>query len=155
MKKTLFLTWALIIGLFILGTSCVLNPEIGYNPSEFKFEATEGGSNPGDQILQVWNSGQGTLNWSVDNDATWLTLEPVSGISTGEEDKKDVTLSVDITGLSPGDYNATIAISDPEATNTPQRVNVSLTIASEAFPTIAYTPSSFNFYAKEGSSNPE
>jgi hypothetical protein len=102
-------------------------PTIGYSPSSFSFEAEEGGANPSDQTLGIWNAGAETLNWSVSDDGAWLSLSPTSGSSTGETD--DVTLSVDISGMSADTYTATITITAPGATNTPQTVPVSLTIA--------------------------
>ena len=102
-------------------------PIIGYSPSSFSFTAEEGGANPSDQTLSIWNAGTETLNWSVSDDAAWLSLDPTSGSSTGETDT--VTLSVDISGMSAGDYDADITITAPGATNTPVTVPVSLTIA--------------------------
>lgn len=39
-----------------------------------------------------------------------------------------MTVSVNITGLTPGTYGATITVSDPNATNSPQRVRVTLVV---------------------------
>jgi hypothetical protein len=105
-----------------------LSPAIGYSPSSFSFSATQGGANPPSQTLSIWNSGGGTLAWSVSDDAAWLTLSPTSGSSTGETDT--VTVAVDVSGMSAGSYSATITISAPGATNTPRTVAVSLTITS-------------------------
>jgi hypothetical protein len=101
-------------------------PVIGFSPPSFSFSATEGGANPADQTLEVWNSGGGTLDWSVADGAAWLGLDPPNGDSTGEHD--GVTVSVDISGMTTGGYTATITISAPGATNTPQTVPVNLTI---------------------------
>jgi len=126
-------------------------PEISYSPSSITFTATEGDANPADQTLGIFNSGGGSLDWSVSDDAGWLSLDPPNGSSTGETD--DVTLSVDITSMSAGSYSATITIEAPGATNTPQTVPVSLTINPPA-PTISYSPSSITFTATEGDANP-
>jgi len=99
--------------------------EIGYSPTSFIFEAEEGGANPDDQTLDISNSGAGTLDWSVSDDATWLSLSPTSGIDTGT-----VTLSVDISGMSAGEYDADITITASGATNTPVTVPVHLTITA-------------------------
>ncbi len=104
-------------------------PIIAFEPTAFSFTATQGGANPSNQTLDIWNSGGGTLDWSVDDDGTWLSLAPTSGNSTGEHDT--VTLSVNISGLTAGDYNATITITAPGAINTPQTVPVSLTITPD------------------------
>jgi len=105
-------------------------PTISFAPSSFAFAGTQGGSNPPTQTLQIWNSGSGTLGWSVSDNAAWLSLSPTTGSSTGETDT--VIVSVDISGMTAGSYNATITISAPGATNTPQTVPVNLTISPPA-----------------------
>ena len=128
-------------------------PEISYSPSSITFTATEGDANPADQTLGIFNSGGGSLDWSVSDDAGWLSLDPPNGSSTGETD--DVTLSVDITSMSAGSYSATITIAAPGATNTPRTVSVSLTInPAPRDPEIWYNPVSFSFYANAGGINP-
>jgi len=106
-------------------------PTISFSPSSFTFTAGYGGSNPTNQGLEIWNSGPSgsVLHWSVSDNAAWLSLSPTSGISTGSLDESDVWLSVSIAGLSYGTHSATITISDPDATNSPRTVPVTLTIA--------------------------
>jgi predicted outer membrane repeat protein len=101
---------------------------IDFSPEDFSFFATEGGANPASQTLEVWNSGSFTLDWSVADGAAWLGLNPPSGSSTGPSDVTEVTVSVDISGMSAGSYDATITISAPLAVNHPQTVPVNLTI---------------------------
>jgi len=105
----------------------VADPTIGYHPSSFGFTATEGGDTPSPETLSIWNSGVGTLDWSVSDNADWLSLSPTSGSSMGETG--EVTVLVSISGMDDGSYFATITISALEATNTPQTVPVSLTIS--------------------------
>ena len=99
-------------------------PIIGLSSNSFSFSADEVGSNPADQTLTITKIGIGTLNWIVSESCGWLSVSPASGSSTGEGD--DVTLSVDITGMSGGQYSCDLTISDPLAENDPQTVNVSL-----------------------------
>ena len=104
-------------------------PTIAVSPSmAIGFNAVEAGANPPSLTLEIHNSGAGTLNWSVTDDADWLTLSPTSGNSTGEIN--NVTVAVNIAGISPGDHSATITISAPGAANTPQTVPVNLTVSS-------------------------
>jgi len=100
-----------------------ISPIIGYSPTSFTFTATQGGSNPPNKTLSISNTGAGTLNWSVSDNATWLSLNPTSGTNSGT-----VTLSVNISGLTRGIYNATITISASGATNSPVSIPVTLTI---------------------------
>ena len=46
----------------------------------------------------------------------WLSLNPTGGSSSGDKDA--VTVSVDISGMTAGDYDAAISISSPERTRT-------------------------------------
>ncbi len=128
-------------------------PSIGFDPEEFSFAATEDGEDPLDRTLEIWNSEDGTLEWSVESDEDWLSLHPTSGSSTGERDA--VTVSVDVSGLNEGEYDATITIEAPYADNSPRTVDVSLELEEAADePTIAYNPSNFSFAAEEGEDDP-
>ncbi len=59
-----------------------------------------------DISFYLTNAGSGTLNWSISNNQSWLSLSPVSGSSTTEADSIDAV--VDRTGLEPGDYVDTV-----------------------------------------------
>ncbi len=113
-------------------------PTISVTPSAFFFNAIAGEPNPPSQTLTITNTGGSTLNWNVSNSETWLSLNPTSGVDSG-----DVTVSVDITGLPYGQYYDTIVVSDTNATNDPVRVPVTLTVASD-LPVIA-VDSAFNY----------
>ena len=115
------------------------HPAIADSPSSFSFITEQGGSNPSSQTLEIQNSGDGTLDWSATDDADWLSLSPASG-SCASGEINNVTVSVDASAISAGDYTATITISAPEATNTPQTVAVNLTI-TPITPTVTYSVS--------------
>ncbi len=102
-------------------------PTIDFSPSSLSFTATEGGGDPAGKTLRIWNSGDGTLDWSVSADADWLILDPDDGKSTGEKD--NVNVSVDISGLDEGEYDAEITIRDPDASNDREEVEVTLEIS--------------------------
>jgi hypothetical protein len=127
-------------------------PVIAFGPASLSFSAVAGKANPANKALEIWNSGTGALDWSVSDDAAWLALTPTSGSSTGEHD--EVTASVDIAGMSIGDYGATITITAAEATNTPRTVAVSLILTETAAPVIAFDPASLSFSAVAGQANP-
>ena len=130
-----------------------INPPstIGYSPASLTFTATQGGANPANQTLNIQNTGGGTLSWSIGDNASWLGLSPTSGSSTGLQNP--VTVSVNISGMTAGTYNATITITASGATNTPRTVPVTLTI-SPLSPTIGYSPASLTFTATQGGANP-
>jgi hypothetical protein len=100
---------------------------ISFSPPSLSFSAVAGGANPGSKTLEIWNLGGGTINWSLSNDAGWLSEIPENGTSSGEHN--NVTVAVDITGMSAGDYSANINITAMGANNTPQVVPVSLHIS--------------------------
>ncbi|MBN2019514.1 MAG: S8 family serine peptidase [Sedimentisphaerales bacterium] len=99
-------------------------PVIVLSAEEFKFEVRQGGSNPDTQILNIRNSGSGTMNWAITYECNWLDVDPCEGSSTGELD--EVTLSADITGLTGGSYNCKLTVSDSNALNSPELVEVKL-----------------------------
>jgi hypothetical protein len=101
----------------------VIQATIGYSPTSFSFAATQGGLNPSNQSLSISNTSGGTLHWLVSDNAAWLSLSPTSGTNSGT-----VTVSVNITGLSAGTYNATITITAAGATNSPVDIPVTLMI---------------------------
>jgi Tol biopolymer transport system component len=103
-------------------------PQIGVSPLSLSFGAFMG-LNPADQLITVWNSGGGALDYTVVDDAAWLSVTPASGTLTPQ----DHTVSIDVAGLAIGTYAGTISISDPYAANNPLRISVTLTI-SQATP---------------------
>ncbi len=109
-------------------TAAATDPEIDFSPSRLRFTAEEGGDDPDDETLTIWNSGEGTLGWTVSDDAGWLSLSPRSGSSTGENDEDEVDVSVDISGLDAGEYTAEITIKDSDASNSPEDLTVTLTV---------------------------
>ena len=61
----------------------VVPPVIGASPTSLSFAATQGGANPATQTLNISNTGGGTLNWTTSENATWLSLSPISGTGNG------------------------------------------------------------------------
>ena len=93
----------------------VILSDISFSPMNFSFNATEGEGNPPSQMLDIWNVKGNTVNWSVSDDAVWLSEDPTSGsLAANEHDY--VVVSVEIAGLTPGMYNASISIETINAT---------------------------------------
>jgi len=135
-------------------TENLTHPVIWTNVFEMSFTASEIGPNPSSQVLQVKNTGAGTLNYTISDDADWLSVEPTSGSSTGNI--VEHTVSVNKTGLAAKDeaYKATITVTSAEACNSPQKVSVSLKVTKEPPPKIWVSPKNLDFNAEEGGSNP-
>jgi len=102
-------------------------PTIAFTPSSLSFSAEESEVYPSSRTLAIWNSGGGTLDWTVTTDANWVSLSPTTGVSAAYE-SDSVTVLVDMYGMDAGNYASIIAISAPGASNTPQTMAVSLTI---------------------------
>ncbi len=114
-------------------------PIIAIDKEFFEFYNFSNKPNPEDQYLYISNCGGGTLNWEISDDSFWLEAIPNSGSSTG--DINDITLRVDATILSHGEYTCTVTISDENAVNSPRTVQVKLHVAAnirvpENYPTI-------------------
>jgi uncharacterized membrane protein len=104
---------------------------ITLNPKTFQFAAVHGGSDPPSQTLSVSNTGSSgsTLNYSITDDAAWLAVSPTSG-SVSANASQNILVSINIAGLAAGTHNATITVTDPNATNSPQSTTVKLTITT-------------------------
>jgi len=103
-------------------------PIIAFSPQSFSFNAQQGETNLLTDTLHISNSGGGTLDWSVSDDAYWLTLSPTSSSLTGEVAESTVSIELHISQMSIGTYTATITIFAPKVSNAPQEVPVTLNI---------------------------
>lgn len=78
------------------------------------------------QNFDVWNSGNGTVAYSITDNAGWLSISPTNGTSTGESDTIQVTYNP--SGLAVGVYSATITVSASGAYGSPKTISVTLTV---------------------------
>jgi hypothetical protein len=101
--------------------------QIWVNAGSLAFN-TRAGLNPSSQQIRIKNSGEGTLTYGITWDASWLSVSPGNGISSGAENAHSV--SAQTSSLPQGTYNATISIADPKASNSPQHIQVSLDIGA-------------------------
>ena len=121
-----------------------VNPAIGMSPTSLSFTAQQGGGNPAPQTLTISNTGGGTLSWSANDSATWLSLSPASGTGNGT-----VTASVATDTMTTGSYSGTVTLTATGAT--PVTVPVSLIVtAAPVPPAIGASPTSLSFTAQAG-----
>jgi Concanavalin A-like lectin/glucanases superfamily/Viral BACON domain len=99
-------------------------PIISRSPAALSASTLEG-LNALAQTFKVWNSGQGTLDYSISVDQNWLSCFPANGTSSGEHDSITVSYSTDY--LTTGTYSATITIR-AAAGHSPQTIHVSLKV---------------------------
>lgn len=98
------------------------NTTIVLNRTGFYFCALTNGLYTSSQQIWISKTG-GTINWQATANASWLSCTPSSGTNHGI-----VTVSINPSQLSPGNYNSSIAISAPGASNSPQTIPVLLTV---------------------------
>ncbi|HXF49136.1 MAG TPA: FlgD immunoglobulin-like domain containing protein [Verrucomicrobiae bacterium] len=124
---------------------------LSLSPDTFNFFAVEGGSSPPPQILQIRNTGTGTMGWSLGSGIpSWLSVIP-AGPSTAPS---DLQLTAMTGNLAPGTYSHTLKVFSNEATNSPDSVRVNFTVAPNQSAFISLSPDSFHFTAQQGGSPP-
>ncbi|RKQ94073.1 all-beta uncharacterized protein [Solirubrobacter pauli] len=129
--------------------SAPVPPSLQVSPSSLAFSATTGGAAPAAKTLTVANGGGGTLTWTAETNASWLSAAPASGSGGGT-----ITVTPSIAGLDPGTYSGTVTVSAAGATGSPASIPVTLTITAPPPPALAVTPTTLAFAATLGQANP-
>ncbi len=125
-------------------------PVLAVDPLSIDFELREGESDYED--LEISNDGEGILEWEVNADEPWITLDPESGTNS-----ETVTVTVDTEDLSPGEeYEGTITIgSNGGEEESTVYLNVLQRIEEEPILLVDPTPLYFNFELVEGEADSE
>ena len=84
------------------------NPSLSYSPSILDFGTLPPETND-TRTFDVWNSGDGTLAFTINESVPWAAVSPLEGWSTGELHTINVT--IDTTGLPGGLKEGSIHIS--------------------------------------------
>ncbi|HLP48159.1 MAG TPA: hypothetical protein VK469_19605, partial [Candidatus Kapabacteria bacterium] len=108
--------------IFKITTPLIELIKLKLDKTELKFGATQNISTPA-QDVWVHNEGIGTLHWNATSDTGWLTVSPQAGEGNGT-----ISVKVKPAGLSAGIYDGIVTITDPQAYNGPQVVNVTLKV---------------------------
>jgi hypothetical protein len=77
--------------------------------------------------LTVTNSGSATLDYTIAGTTGWVDLSQTSG-SLAPGESQDITVTYSSAVLALGQYETVLEISDPNASNNPQEIPVSLTV---------------------------
>jgi hypothetical protein len=101
------------------------SPFIVISKSSLSFEAAEGGINPPNQTFRLLNIGVGMPNWSISDNAGWLSCLPISG-----QGETQINVLVNSSGLSQGTYQAKVTIDSVNAINPPNELQVNLNVFS-------------------------
>ena len=80
-----------------------LHPKIGVSKTELDF-----GVETTTLSFDIQNTGNGTLEWAITENAEWLTCSPVSGKT--EKEVSPITVTVSREGLKRGSYNQKLAL---------------------------------------------
>ncbi|GEM_PF-1511022 len=117
-------------------------------PDSLEFSAIFGGSVPPAQVLQILNTGGGTLSWSATKKSSWLSIAPSFGVAPS-----NMQVLTNSLGLPLGTYYDTIVVSASSALNSPVSVPVRLRVTPPP-PTISLSQDEFFFSAIVDSTNP-
>ncbi|MEX2182226.1 MAG: hypothetical protein WD771_09310 [Gemmatimonadaceae bacterium] len=121
-------------------------PTISLSVAALVFTGVADGVSPASQVVTITNTGGSTLEWVATANQAWVGLAPASGSGTS------LTVSANTTGLTAGTYNAAVAISSSTATNSPQVVNVTLTVEPPS--TIGVSTTAMTFSGMVGAASP-
>jgi len=102
-------------------------PSIVLSSTQLQFSYITGGAPPATQRVTVSNGGDGSLSWSASANFPWIVA--AASLSS-------LTLAIDPTGLAVGTYRGSVSVAAPGATNSPQTIAVTLTVAGIAGPTV-------------------
>jgi parallel beta-helix repeat protein len=97
-------------------------PSLSFSPSSHDFgDKCEGETDR--TTFELWNSGTGTLTYSLSETCDWVEVNPTSGSSAGEHDT--ITIDINTTGLSECSYTCDISINSNGGSGTfTVRVNI-------------------------------
>jgi uncharacterized protein (TIGR03437 family) len=138
-------------------TATVQQPALAVSPGTVFFTAVQGSSLISAQQVTI-SSGNGlAFNWTLAVSTTtggnWLTAGSLSG-SVPESGQSRVILTIDSSRLGVGTYRGTLTISAPGTTNTPQSIEVVLTVTGAAGAVLGLSQQYLNFQAVQGGSSP-
>ncbi|TKB95636.1 MAG: hypothetical protein E8D41_00305 [Nitrospira sp.] len=109
-------------------------PTISLSPSSLSYAATQGAANPANQTISLTNTG-GTVNWTVSDDASWLTVSPASGTGSST-----LTASVNTAGLTAQTYTGTITVSAAGITSKTVAVTLTVNAPATSSATLTWSP---------------
>jgi len=108
-------------------------PTIKLDKTKLNFGAISGGSSSSSQTVIISNIGEGTLGWTATSNKSWLGVTPSSGTGTGV-----IQVNVNPVGEAVGMQTGTITISDPNASNNPQTIDITLTVKAAGSGTVPF-----------------
>jgi uncharacterized protein (TIGR03437 family) len=146
----------------IAQTETIVLPQSG-----LEFDSVVDGPAPGSQQFAVLNTGTGAMNWTTNvctfsstsdicvpvNGGSWLQATPGNGSSVAGS-VSFVTVSVNPSGLTAGDYFGAVQVGAAKASNSPQAVTVQLHVLAAGQEPPPSAPSGAVFVGTVGGAAP-
>ncbi len=126
-------------------------PQVSLNPTSLDINAPVGGPAPSPApTITLKNTGGAKLNWTatVSASSPWLTVSPASGNGLGKSTSIDLTVSVNMSGLTAKDYVGTITVTDNDNAADSQSCTVTLHVL--AAPKVDVNPASVSWTVPSG-----
>jgi hypothetical protein len=130
-----------------LTVTAATSPTMTVSPLNLTFNYQSGGTTPAAQTVNVTASS--ALSYSTGTNAAWLSVSPASGNTPG-----GLSVSVNPSGMAAGTYTGTVTVTGSGASNSPQKVAVTLavTTAPPTNPSLNISPGSISFTYPTGTS---
>ncbi|MBH0179862.1 MAG: hypothetical protein HP491_18870, partial [Nitrospira sp.] len=150
-----------LVTFIITATVLLLSPQsqawaLSTSPSALSFSGTQGDATPPSQTITFWKGNDRTRNWSATSGSPWVTISPSSGTISTERDQ--LTMSINLTGLSTGTYSTTvvIAIDGLKGHRNLTAIPVTLTVTgtTSATPSMSLSPTALSFSGVAGGTAP-
>lgn len=106
-------------------------PVLSCSPTSFNAEVILGG-NAASMNFTVTNLGHKTMSYTINENVSWMSVAPADGTSSGETDTIAVHFAT--TGLTEGVYTSNITVTAIGAENSPQSVEVKVTVRPRPIP---------------------
>jgi len=138
------------------GVTPPTEPAIGLGTSTAPFSATAGGAAPASQEININNTGGGTLD-GLSTSISYTAGQPTGWLNaalSGTQAPSILSLTVTPASLAPATYTARVAVTSVAASNSPQTVTVTFSVAPGVGPLIAFSTSIISFAGTQGSPNP-
>ncbi|MBV9145036.1 MAG: hypothetical protein JO065_03915 [Acidobacteria bacterium] len=114
----------------VMLTVTVPTPTLLLSPTTLSFAYTTGGTIPPAQMVSV-SSSSTALVYTVTSGSTWITA--VGGGTT----PGNLSVSVDPTAFAAGTYTGIVSVASSAAANTPQNLEITLTVTTATPPTVS------------------
>ena len=106
-----------------VNTTVEANPQLAVSPESISF-----GPDETEKIIQIRNSGTGTLTWNIIVNSVWLNVDTISGETTNEIDK--IVLSVSREEVDPGIYDGSVTV---VSNSGEMELNISMEVEDNTF----------------------